>query len=213
MRHPRGELFGINLGALRKVRASELALRFAFGAAISIIAGIGGIVLGSVVGGMLLAFPAIAPATLTLIEKKEGNLAAVHDVGGAIFGGVGLVAFAVAGDYLFGHVGAPVVLAICLASWTVVSIFFYLLRATEILPLPEHIQGMSPPVSPSPEGAGSTPAPGAGAATAPGAASARVSGADPVTSPGAGSAQAPGAGSIDSNQGPNPGAPGLGARP
>lgn len=137
-------LFGADLGELRKAKVGPLALRFAFGAAISIIAGLAGMSLGSIIGGMLLAFPAIAPATLTLIEKEDGNAAAVHDVGGAVFGGVGLIAFAVVGMLLFGRVAAPVALVACLGAWTVVAVTLYVLRSKERLPLPESIRGAHP---------------------------------------------------------------------
>jgi len=93
---------------------------------------------------MLLAFPAIAPATLALIEREQGNASAVHDVGGAVFGGLGLVAFAVAGTELFGSIPAPAVLVACLAAWTAVSIFLYVLRAEDILVLPCTIQTPGP---------------------------------------------------------------------
>lgn len=137
-------LFGADLSALRKVKPADLAIRFGFGAAISVVAGLAGIVLGHIVGGMLLAFPAIAPATLTLIEKEDGNAAAVHDVGGAIFGGIGLVAFALVGFFLFGRLPAAAVLVACLLAWSAVSIAFYTLRSKERIPLPEAIRGMAP---------------------------------------------------------------------
>lgn len=137
-------LFGADFGELRKVKGGDLAVRFAFGAAISVIAGLAGIVLGHIVGGMLLAFPAIAPATLTLIEKEDGNAAAVRDVGGAIFGGTGLVAFALVGDFLFGRIPAAGVLVACLLAWTAVSISFYTLRSKGRIPLPDAIRAMAP---------------------------------------------------------------------
>lgn len=140
MSEPAPGLFGLDLGELRHVQGSSLALRFAFGAAISVVAGLGGMSLGHVVGGMLLAFPAIAPATLTLIERDQGNAAAVHDVGGAVFGGVGLVGFAFVGTELFGTIPAPGVLLACLGAWTVVSVFLYVLRAENRLVLPGTIQ-------------------------------------------------------------------------
>lgn len=126
-------LFGADLGELRSVSGRDLAIRFAFGAGISVVSGVGGIVLGATVGGMLLAFPAIAPATLTLIERQDGNAAAVHDVGGAVFGAVGLVAFAVVGDLLFGRTPAPAVLFACLAAWMAVSLALYVARAEGLM--------------------------------------------------------------------------------
>jgi hypothetical protein len=130
-------LFGADLGELRKVKWPDLALRFAFGAAISVIAGVAGILLGKTVGGMLLAFPAILPATLTLLEKEEGNRAAVRDVGGAIFGAIGLVVFAIAAAFLFERIAVGEVLLVSLAAWLATSIAFYVLRATGLVRLPE----------------------------------------------------------------------------
>lgn len=137
-------LFGVDLGQLRSVTANQLALRFAFGAAASIIAGVGGIALGAVVGGILLGFPAIAPATLTLLERDDGNPAAVHDIGGAVFGGVGLVAFAVVATFGFARLRAPLVLAACLAAWTLTAVGLYVARSKERIPLPRAIQGATP---------------------------------------------------------------------
>src|SRR5206468_9057583 len=79
---------------LRKVEWWEYAERFLFGCVISAGAAIAGEVLGSRVAGALLAFPAILPASLTLTNKKEGHSAAAQQDVGALFGGVGLVAFA-----------------------------------------------------------------------------------------------------------------------
>jgi len=68
-----GIVAGIDLGKLREVVPRDLALRFAFGAGISIIAGLAGLLVSSRFGGMFLAFPAILPATLTLLEKTQKN--------------------------------------------------------------------------------------------------------------------------------------------
>jgi uncharacterized membrane protein (GlpM family) len=137
-------LFGADLGELRHVRPKEMLVRFAFGAAISVIAGLAATVLGSVAGGLLLAFPAILPAALTLIEDEQGTDAAVHDVGGAMFGGVGLVAFAAVGAVMLGVIPAPGALALALAAWTVVSVVLYVLRAVGVLRLPASIAGRGP---------------------------------------------------------------------
>src|SRR5438876_639488 len=83
-----GIVGGIDLGKLREVVPRDLALRFAFGAGISIIAGLAGLLVSSRFGGMFLAFPAILPATLTLLEEKDGTEHAVHDVRGAALGAI-----------------------------------------------------------------------------------------------------------------------------
>ncbi|MHB1534621.1 MAG: DUF3147 family protein [Acidimicrobiales bacterium] len=138
-------LFALDLSQLRDAKLRDLGIRFAFGAAISVIAGLGGILLGTAVGGLLLAFPAILPATLTLIESEDSKAAAVHDVGGAVLGGVGLVAFAAVAAATFGRLPAWTVLAAALVAWTVVSLALYVLRATERVPLPPSIRGRTPP--------------------------------------------------------------------
>lgn len=127
-------LFGADLSQLRQTKVRDLLLRFAFGAGISIVAGLGAVFLGSTVGGLLLAFPAILPATLTLIEKEQGLDDAVYDVGGAVFGGAGLVAFALTASFTFGHLPAVGALLASLAAWTLVALVLYVLRELEVLP-------------------------------------------------------------------------------
>src|SRR5205807_1800795 len=65
------------------------------GAAISLVAGVIGMKFGPRLGGVLLGFPAILPASLTLIEKKEGKEQASVDSIGAGLGAVAMIAFAV----------------------------------------------------------------------------------------------------------------------
>jgi hypothetical protein len=77
-------------------KPSEYLLRFAFGAGISVAAGLIGMKFGPVVGGIFLGFPAILPASLTLIEKKDGRQQAAIDSEGAILGAIAMVAFAFA---------------------------------------------------------------------------------------------------------------------
>jgi hypothetical protein len=57
----------------RDLRARELADRFLAGAATSIVAGLTTLACGLRIGGILLAFPAILAASLTLIEKQENS--------------------------------------------------------------------------------------------------------------------------------------------
>jgi hypothetical protein len=123
-------LVGIRLGQLHDVKQSELGMRFAFGACASAVAGV--IALASTrFGGMFLAFPAILPATLTLLEKKHGAEAARHDLRGAVLGSLGLVAFAVTAAALFGNAPVGVVLCASTGAWVVVSVGSYLLTVGE----------------------------------------------------------------------------------
>ena len=60
-----------NFAALKRTRWYELVLRFFFGALVTVIIGIIAKNFGPTIGGLFLAFPAIFPATATLIEKHE----------------------------------------------------------------------------------------------------------------------------------------------
>jgi hypothetical protein len=119
-------LAGVEPSKLSKVRPHELAIRFAFGAAISLLAGAVSLIFGPKAGGLFLAFPAILPATLTLIEKKENTREAVHDVEGAVFGALGLVAFAVTAEWALPEMHVAAALGLAFAAWVLVSLTCYL---------------------------------------------------------------------------------------
>jgi hypothetical protein len=86
----------------------EYAVRFFFGGLITAVAGIIAKKFGAGIGGLFLAFPAIFPASATLIEEHEkkrkeekglqgtqrGREAASIDAAGAAMGSVGLTVFA-----------------------------------------------------------------------------------------------------------------------
>jgi hypothetical protein len=55
--------------ALRDVRWYEYAVRFVLGGAMTAIAGFIAARCGPVIGGLFLAFPAIFPASATLVER------------------------------------------------------------------------------------------------------------------------------------------------
>jgi len=124
--HPDGQNaddgLGVDLSALKKVRPPELAVRFIFGAAVSAVAGIVGIVWGPHVGGLLLAFPAILPAAMTLIQKRDGREKADQEAFGAVAGGLGLVAFALAMTFLVTRIAGEGALAVALWAWIIVAV-------------------------------------------------------------------------------------------
>ncbi|HUK77990.1 MAG TPA: DUF3147 family protein [Thermoleophilia bacterium] len=117
---------GASPGKLKNIRAGELAQRFAFGAGVSLVAGIIGVLAGPRAGGLFLAFPAILPAALTIIEKKEGRGQAVQDERGSFFGAVGLVPFAVVCDLAILHLRVAVTVLLALLAWAVSSLACYL---------------------------------------------------------------------------------------
>jgi hypothetical protein len=79
---------------LKRTKWGEYLVRFAFGGGVSVAAWMIGKAFGPRIGGLFLAFPAILPASLTLIKEHDGRGAAKDDALGAALGSLGLGAFA-----------------------------------------------------------------------------------------------------------------------
>jgi len=106
----------LDIQGLAKPKAWEYDVRFAFGGAVAVVAGITAKALGDFAGGLALAFPAILPAALTLVKQHDGRQQASDDARGARFGAVGLVAFA-AVLFVSANAGAWVALPLALLAW------------------------------------------------------------------------------------------------
>jgi hypothetical protein len=115
-----------NLRGLRDKRPRDYLVRFAFGAAVSLAAALVGLRFPQL-GGVFLAFPAIMPASLTLVERDGGRREAAIDAQGAILGALGLVAFACVAAFGIGPLGAVPALLAAAATWVVVAICAYAL--------------------------------------------------------------------------------------
>jgi hypothetical protein len=97
----------IDLAGLRRTKWHDYAIRFLFGGLITAAAGLIAQRWGPGIGGAFLAFPAIFPASATLVEKHEkqknraglqgavrGCEAAALKAAGAALGCIGLAGFA-----------------------------------------------------------------------------------------------------------------------
>src|SRR5262245_5579618 len=127
--------------ALRQTRWYEYLVRFVLGGAMTVIAGLIAARFGPVIGGLFLAFPAIFPASATLIEKHErerkekaglsgarrGKEAAALDAAGTVLGSVGLAAFAVV-IWLLTEQSPSLALALAAAAWLVVAVLGWLVQ-------------------------------------------------------------------------------------
>lgn len=133
---------GINPGGLRKTRCYEYAARFVFGGLITAMAGIIAKKFGPGVGGLFLAFPAIFPASATLIEKHEkqkkeragfdgtisGRKAAAADAAGSATGSIGLLVFAMLIWQFLPRYSAWVVLLGATITWLIVVVLSWKIR-------------------------------------------------------------------------------------
>jgi|SRR5579872_6364437 len=126
----------LNLAALKGIHWYEYLLRFLFGGAVTVGTGLLAKKFGPAMGGLFLAFPAIFPAGVTLVQKHEcekkkhrlgivdherGRKAAALDARGAAMGSIGLAGFAGSAWLLLTHLGAWSLLA-ALAAWVALSI-------------------------------------------------------------------------------------------
>jgi len=142
-RHEAGEpAFGVELGALRHVPRRDLTIRFAFGAAISAAASIIGLAAGARVGGIFLAFPAILPATLTLLEKENSKRSAENDAVGSVLGAAALAVFGLIAWLLVRRSGAPIGLAAAAFGWLAAAVVLYL-ALREVVRRRDHHRGAS----------------------------------------------------------------------
>jgi hypothetical protein len=132
----------VDASVLGQTKWHEYAVRFFVGGLITAIAGVIAKEFGPVVGGLFLAFPAIFPASATLIEKHEkqrkeqlglqgaerGREAASVDAAGSAMGSIGLFVFALlVWRWLSSH-AAWVVLITATFVWLLVSVLIWWIR-------------------------------------------------------------------------------------
>jgi len=110
---------------IKETTGKELGIRFAAGALTSVVAGVVTLLFGARVGGILLAFPAIMAASLTLIEEEEDAADAREDARGAILGASALTMFAALAALTFAHLAGGIVLALAAGLWAVAAVLGY----------------------------------------------------------------------------------------
>ena len=118
----------LDLGGLKKTRPWEYLVRFAFGGVITVVAGLVTRRWGPVIGGLFLAFPAILPASLTLVSQHDGRRRAIDDARGGRLGSVGLVGFAAVVATAARAWPPVVVLVVATLVWLVVDAALWAIR-------------------------------------------------------------------------------------
>jgi Protein of unknown function (DUF3147) len=133
----------VNWSSLKETRPHEYAVRFVFGGVTTVAAGLIAKHFGPGVGGLFLAFPAIFPASASLIESHEikrkarvgsdgrnrGRMAASLDAQGASLGSIGLMGFAfVLWRWVNSH-NALLVISIAAIVWLMIAYRLWVVRA------------------------------------------------------------------------------------
>lgn len=132
----------VDLNSIKITKPHEYAVRFLFGGLITATTGLIAKKYGPSIAGLFLAFPAIFPATATLIAKHEkerkqraghndirrGRAAASVDAAGTSLGTLGLTVFALVAWHLLPHHNFIVVLLIAAVSWLAVSVLLWQVR-------------------------------------------------------------------------------------
>ena len=128
--------------ALKKTKVHEYLTRFLLGGATCIATGLIAQKFGPVIGGLFLAFPAIFPASATLVEHHElkrkaqagikftyqGRLSAALDARGATMGALALILFAALVWTLLPEHNAALILGAALAGWALCAAAIWRLR-------------------------------------------------------------------------------------
>jgi hypothetical protein len=136
------KMVSMKLESLKESKPHEYAIRFVFGGACTVLAGLIAKRFGPGMGGLFLAFPAIFPAGASLIESHEkrrkrevgldgtrrGQVAAGVDAAGAALGAIGLVGFAAVVWLSLERHSAVWVIAGATAVWLLVSVGLWMLR-------------------------------------------------------------------------------------
>jgi hypothetical protein len=124
-----------NLAAVRSLTPGELAWRFVLGGTITGAAGLIAKIYGPEIGGLFLAFPAILPASLTLVARHQerrkaevglrgvvrGRQAAALDALGAFLGTPGLMGFALSVQLAAARMSALLTLMVASAAWLAIA--------------------------------------------------------------------------------------------
>jgi MFS family permease len=133
----------VKLDSLQSTKPHEYTIRFFFGGIITAAAGVIAMRYGPVIGGLFLAFPAIFPASVTLIESHEtkkkqdagfdgtrrGRIAAGIEAAGTSLGAAALLLFAfILYRLLPSHNPALTLVAASLAWLTLATLLWLLVK-------------------------------------------------------------------------------------
>jgi hypothetical protein len=115
----------LDAGTLSDVDVRGLAVRFAFGAATSVVAALISVLASATWAGPMLAFPAILAASVTLIADEETRKRSREDARGAVLGALALAVFAALVALLVTRIAPGLALAVAALAWLAVATGLY----------------------------------------------------------------------------------------
>ena len=135
--------------AIKGIKSHEWIIRFVFGGALCVMAGLIAQRFGPVIGGFFLAFPAIFPASASLVEAheekhkaragfdgtKRGRSVAAVDALGTAMGCIGLSGFAFVVWIWLSRTGVAQTFAFATLVWLALAVGVWLLRKKRVLHL------------------------------------------------------------------------------
>lgn len=135
-------LVKFDLASVHETKWSEYATRFIFGGIVTLLAGLIADRFGPAIGGLFLAFPAIFPASASLIQKhqrekkeqagldgmKRGRIAAGVDAAGATIGCLGLAAFAATTWKMLPRYSLRFTLMVATLAWIALAVISWFAR-------------------------------------------------------------------------------------
>jgi len=135
-------LIGARFSAIKGIKPHEWIIRFVFGGAVCVVAGLVAQHYGPVLGGLFLAFPAIFPASASLVEAHEkqhkaragfdgtnrGRTVAAIDAYGATIGCIALAGFAAVFWIWLPRTSPWIVFPLATLVWLTVAVGLWLLR-------------------------------------------------------------------------------------
>ncbi|HEY3703997.1 MAG TPA: DUF3147 family protein [Terracidiphilus sp.] len=137
----------VKFESIKGIKPHEWIIRFLFGGAVCVLAGLMSKGFGPEIGGLFLAFPAIFPASASLVESHEkqhkakagidgtqrGHTVAGIDAAGASIGCIGLAGFALLCWLCLPRLAPLAVFALATLAWLILSVAFWWLRKTRLL--------------------------------------------------------------------------------
>ena len=121
----------VDTSGLRKVKPIELAFRFIFGGTVCAATGWVAHRFGPLAAGLFLSFPAILPASLTLVMSHEGRKQSIDDGTGAAAGSAGMIAFGLCIWKLAPALSPGLTLASAAVSWLAVALVVWKLALAD----------------------------------------------------------------------------------